>query len=60
MMADDKSKTAQDRQRVSASEDYEVEHLVKKFGATKEAVIAAIKAHGPMRGDVEAALSRKG
>lgn len=59
-MADDKKKTGTaDSSRVNASEDYEVDVLVKKFSTTKAAVLAAIKKAGPMRKDVEAELSKR-
>ena len=59
-MADDKDKTGADRLRVSASEDYEVEYLMRKHGATKEKVLAAIHSAGPMRDAVEKALAGGG
>ena len=49
---------AQDRLRVSASEDYEVEYLAKKHGVTRAEVLAAIKGAGPLRSDVERYLGR--
>ncbi|CAN5358295.1 hypothetical protein BH10PSE17_BH10PSE17_25010 [soil metagenome] len=59
-MADDKSKTGKaDSDRVNLHEDYEIEALVKKFGASADVVRAAIKKAGPMRKDVEAELSKK-
>jgi hypothetical protein len=58
-MSDDKSKTGKaDRDRVSASEDYEVKDLAQKFGITTAQALAAIKSAGPMRKDIEAHLRR--
>ena len=54
-MSDDKSKVGtMDRDRVSASEPYEVEHLAQKFGVSQAEVKQAIQQAGPMRRDVEA------
>ena len=59
-MADDKSKTRpQDAQRVNIHEDYEVEYWTKKFGCTKQQLIAAVGAVGPVVKDVEAELKRR-
>jgi hypothetical protein len=56
-MADNKKEVGKpDRDRVSAEEKYEVDVLVKKSGKSREAVIAAINKHGPMRKNVEKAL----
>lgn len=46
-MSDDKSKTGpQDRSKINLSEDYEVKYWTEKFGITKEALTAAVKAAG--------------
>ncbi|WP_439558398.1 DUF3606 domain-containing protein [Dyadobacter sp.] len=56
-MADDKTKKdARDRNQVSASEDYEIEYLAKKSGATREQILEAIKAVGGNREKIEAYL----
>lgn len=58
-MSDDKSNVGQrDRDRVSANEPYEVEHLAKKFGVSQAEVKQAIQQAGPMRRDVEAHLQK--
>ncbi len=58
-MSDDKSKTGKaDRDRVSLSEDYEVNDLAQKFGITAAQAREAIKSAGPMRRDIEAHLRR--
>ena len=55
---DDKSKRGQqDRTRVSASERYEVDYLMKKHSVSREAVEEAIHAAGPSRDAVEAHLA---
>lgn len=56
-MSDDKSKTgAQDRGRISLSEDYEVRDWAKKFGVTPEQLKAAVAAVGNQAAAVEAHL----
>ncbi|MBY0382460.1 MAG: DUF3606 domain-containing protein [Xanthobacteraceae bacterium] len=58
-MADSKKKTGKaDRARVSTKEKYEVAYEAKKMGVSKEAVIKAAKKVGPMRKDIEAALTK--
>jgi Protein of unknown function (DUF3606) len=58
-MSDDKHNVGKaDRDRVSATEAWEVDYLVRKFGLSKEIVVKEIQAHGPMRKAVEAALER--
>jgi hypothetical protein len=58
-MSDNKSQVGKaDRDRVSASEDYEVNDLAQKFGITAAQARDAIKSAGPMRRDVEAHLRR--
>lgn len=49
---------AADRAKVSR-QPHEVAYLMKKFGATKAAVLAALEAHGSSRKKVEAALAGK-
>ncbi|CAN5459319.1 DUF3606 domain-containing protein [soil metagenome] len=58
-MADDKSKTGKaDRDRVAEDEDYEIQALAKKYGASTELVRRVVRAVGPMRKDIEAELSK--
>jgi len=46
-MADDKSKKGQqDRNRVSGSEEYEIQYFKDKLGVTREQVEEAIRATG--------------
>ncbi|HYC30287.1 MAG TPA: DUF3606 domain-containing protein [Chitinophagaceae bacterium] len=58
-MADDKSKVGrQDRDRVSMSEDYEVEYLHQKYPSkSHEEIKEAIRRHGPSREAIEKSLS---
>jgi hypothetical protein len=58
-MADDKNKTGKaDRDRISTSEDYEVCDWAIHFHVTKEKIIEAVKAVGPMAVDVEKYLKK--
>jgi hypothetical protein len=58
-MADDKKQVGKpDRLRVSSSEQYEVDHIAKKFELPASLVKNVIKQEGPMRKDVEAYLRR--
>ena len=53
-MADDKTKTGKpDRDRINTSEDYEISDAAAKYGVTKQQIIDAVRAVGPMRADVE-------
>ena len=45
-MADDKSKTGQDRKLISLNEDYEVRDWCKSLNTTPEKLKAAVKAVG--------------
>lgn len=59
-MADDKSKTSKpDRHRISTSEDYEVRDAAERYGVTKQHIIDAVKAVGPMRSDIERYLKAR-
>lgn len=59
-MADDKSKTGQqDRDRVSGSEDYEVQYIAKEAGITPDRARELIKQHGPDRQKVLQAAQRR-
>jgi hypothetical protein len=46
----------QDRQRVAAEQDYEIDVLRRKFGVTSTKVLEAIRAVGNNREDVECYL----
>ena len=59
-MADDKNiRDQRDRNRVAADEDYEIDYLVEKTGASREQVREAIKAVGNNREKVEQYLKRR-
>ena len=49
----------QDRNRVSGSQDWEVEHLMEKLGVTRKEVYDAILVAGSKREEVENYLKRK-
>ena len=57
-MADDKSKTGNDRKLISLEEDYELRDWIKSLNTTEEKLRAAVKAVGPMAADVEAHLKK--
>ncbi len=59
-MADDKQNTGkQDDIRVDINDSSEVEYVHQKFpDKTHEQVLEAIRQYGPMRKDIEEALSR--
>ncbi len=59
-MADDKQNTGkQDDIRVDINDPSEVEYVHQKFpDKTHEQVLEAIRTYGPMRKDIEEALSR--
>ncbi len=58
-MSDDKSiRGPADAKRVNIHEDYEVRYWTKKFGCTKEQLVAAVQKVGVMADDVEKALKK--
>ena len=58
-MPDDKNlRDQRDRNRVAGNEDYEIDYLVEKTGASREQVEQAIKAVGNSREKVEEYLKR--
>jgi hypothetical protein len=59
-MSDDKRNPGRaDRSRINVNEEYELRDWSKKFGVSKEELVAAVKCVAPMVSDVEVAL-RKG
>jgi len=48
-----------DRQRVAASQSWEVRHVAEKFGVSSQQVTGAVRAVGNSRKDVEAYLRNK-
>lgn len=59
-MTDDRSKAsvAQDRARISLTQEHEVRYWTKKWGITREELEAAVKAAGPMAAKVAAHLGK--
>jgi hypothetical protein len=57
-MADDKTKKAQDRNRIDIHEDYEVRYWTKKFGVTKERLEAAVRKVGTHAEDIAIELGK--
>lgn len=60
-MSDNKSKTGSpDRDRISTSEDYEVQYWSEKFGVSRQELVDAVNASGSNSPDkVEAYLKNK-
>ncbi len=59
-MADDKKATGKgDRERISVSEEYEVQDWVKKFKVTPETLKKVVKELSNMARDVEEFLAKK-
>ncbi|HEV7379506.1 MAG TPA: DUF3606 domain-containing protein [Dyadobacter sp.] len=59
-MADDKNKQDErDRSKVSTSDDYEINYIVKKLGVTVEQVREAIANVGNHRDRIEGFLANK-
>ena len=54
-----KDKGQQDRSRVAADQDFEINYLVEKTGASREEIERAIKEVGNSRENVEAFLKNK-
>lgn len=58
-MADDLTKRGPpDGKRININEDWEVRDWVKHFGVTKQQLIDAVKAVGPMTADVKRHLGK--
>ena len=58
-MSDDKKKPGgQDRTKINLSEDYEVRDWAKKFGVSKDELVAAAKKVGSEASAVEAYLKK--
>ena len=52
-------KGGQDRQRVAAGQEWEVEYMMQKFNVSRQQVTGAVRAVGNMRKDVEQYLKTK-
>ncbi len=58
-MADDRPKRgAQDRDRININEDYEVQYWSRRFGVSRDELVAAVDAVGPMVTDVAQRLGK--
>ena len=57
-MADDKTKTAEDRLQINVNERYEASNWAKKFGVTEEELRRAVAKVGTSAKAVEAHLGR--
>ena len=58
VMADDKTKLAQDRRRIDAHQDYELDYWSHKFGVSKDELKAAVQKVGSMSDDVARELGK--
>lgn len=58
-MADDKTQTATDRQRISLEEDYEVRDWIKSLGCTEEELRKAVAEVGNSAAAVRSWLGKK-
>ncbi|WP_245485342.1 DUF3606 domain-containing protein, partial [Mesorhizobium sp. M7A.F.Ca.US.001.02.1.1] len=59
-MADDKSKTKQDRKQVSGEEPYEVAAFARKYGIPPSEAQTIIKRYGPSRKKLDAHMAARG
>ena len=58
-MADDLDRTGpEDANKININQDWEIRYWCKKLGLTKEELIAAVKAVGPMVEDVKAYIAK--
>jgi hypothetical protein len=58
-MADDKTKTAEDHQRIKVHEDYEVSYWTEALGVTRERLEQLVKDHGDRADGVVGALGKR-
>jgi hypothetical protein len=58
-MADDKSKTKQDRKLVSGEEPYEVAAFARKYGIPPSEAQTIIKRYGPSRKKLDAYMAAR-
>ena len=59
IMADDKTKTKEDRKLVSAGETYEVADFAKKYGVPPSEAATIIKRYGPSRKKLDAYMASR-
>jgi hypothetical protein len=58
-MADDKSKTKEDRKLVASKETYEVADFARKFGVSPDEAKAIIRRYGPSRKKLDAHMAAR-
>lgn len=58
-MADDKSKTKEDRKLVASEETYEVANFAKKYGVLASEAKRIIKRYGPSRKKLDAHMAKQ-
>jgi len=58
-MADDKTKTKEDRKLVASGETYEVADFARKFGVSPSEAKTIIKRYGPSRQKLDAYMSKR-
>lgn len=58
-MADDKSKTKEDRKLVASGETYEVADFAKKYGVPPSEAKTIIKRYGPSRKKLDAHMAKQ-
>lgn len=58
-MADDRSKTREDRKLVARNETYEVADFAKKYGIPPSEAKTIIKRYGPSRAKLDAHMSAR-
>ena len=58
-MADDKSKTKEDRKLVAGDESYEVADFARKFGVSPGEAKTIIKRYGPSRKKLDAHMAAR-
>jgi hypothetical protein len=59
VMADDKSKTKEDRKLVASEETYEVAAFAKKYGIPPSEATTIIKRYGPSRKKLDAHMASR-
>ena len=57
-MADDKTKTAEDRRRIDVHQEYELQYWSHKFGVSRDELKAAVEKVGSMSDDVARELGK--
>jgi hypothetical protein len=58
-MADDKSKTKEDRKLAASGESYEVADFARKFGVAPDEARTIIKRYGPSRKKLDAHMAAR-